>query len=499
VALNRNRPSFEPGRGLRAGLSVLIGGLAMGALVVMVNYLAATRLNWRHDLTGTRPRLSPLTLTTLAGLTNEVKAIAMFDPGSDLARHVHGLLREYALRSPRLSVQTVDYVRQAALATALKTKYRLGANTGGIVIFDAGDGRFRTVDDGEMSTFDANIAEMLAGRTNEIRRVAFRGEVLFTSALASLSEGVTARACFLQGHGELKPDSDDDARGYSRFARLLAEKNVALSTLTNLGAGLPVEAQLLVIAGATQPLLSTEVNQIERFLGRGGRLLVLLPMDTLNRTTSFERMLQDWGVVLPGQFASDDESSVRGFDIVASRFPSHPITASLSRNDGRVHFLAPRVVAAMPDNRLPPDGPKPRVLATTGPLGRTKSGFEGREFTFVEGRDFTGEIPLAVASEKGGVSGVNASEGTTRVVVIGDVTMFANAPIESVSNRDFAALTVSWLLDRPQALAIGPRPISEYRLSLTPPQMRALRIALLGALPGGALLLGFIVWLRRRS
>jgi hypothetical protein len=55
------------------------------------------------------------------------------------------------------------------------------------------------------------------------------------------------------------------------------------------------------------------------------------------------------------------------------------------------------------------------------------------------------------------------------------------------------------LLDRQQSMAIGPRAISEYRLNLTAPQLRLLNGVLLGALPGGVLILGFMVWARRRG
>jgi hypothetical protein len=48
-------------------------------------------------------------------------------------------------------------------------------------------------------------------------------------------------------------------------------------------------------------------------------------------------------------------------------------------------------------------------------------------------------------------------------------------------------------------MAIGPRSISEYRLNHTEPQLRLLYGVLLGALPGGVLILGFIVWARRRG
>ena len=493
-------PSYEPGRRWSAGFNVLIGAAALLAIVVMLNYLAATRMQWRYDwASAQRPQLSPLTVATLGGLTNEVKAIVLFDPASDLYRHVKGLLREYALQSPRVSVQLVDYVRDATLATAIKTRYGLGANTGDLVIFDAGGGRFRTVDDSEMSTYDADVKGMMAGKSQEIRRVAFRGEALFTAALAGLAESAGSRAYFLRGHGENDPSSDDESRGHSRLVRLLSEKNVQSLAFTNLLSGVPDDCSVLVVAGPVQPLMSSEVAEISRYLARGGRVLVTLPLETLRRPGHLEGMLEEWGVFLPSQLANDEEASARGFDVVAGNFGSHPITSPLTRAGAKVHFQAPRVVVPIPANRLPADAPKTTALALTGSKGRTLSEFDGRDFSFVEGQDRRGEIPMAVASEKGGVSGLSAGRGTARLIVLGDSALLANAGIKSLGNRDFAALCINWLLDRQQSMAIGPRSISEYRLNLTGPQLRLLNGVLLGALPGGVLILGFMVWARRRG
>ena len=57
----------------------------------------------------------------------------------------------------------------------------------------------------------------------------------------------------------------------------------------------------------------------------------------------------------------------------------------------------------------------------------------------------------------------------------------------------------NWLLERNILLqGLGPRPVTEYRLLVTRTQMRTLQWILLGALPGGILLFGGLVWLVRR-
>ena len=72
--------------------------------------------------------------------------------------------------------------------------------------------------------------------------------------------------------------------------------------------------------------------------------------------------------------------------------------------------------------------------------------------------------------------------------------------IDSYANSDFARLAVNWLLDRPQFLeGIGPKPFTEFRIAMTKTQLRGVRWILLAAMPGTILLLGGLVWLRRRK
>jgi hypothetical protein len=107
--------------------------------------------------------------------------------------------------------------------------------------------------------------------------------------------------------------------------------------------------------------------------------------------------------------------------------------------------------------------------------------------------------PLIAAVEKGAIKDVPTERGTTRLLVAGDSVFLCNRSIHSVANRDFAALAVNWLLDRPHLLEdLGPRPVTEYRLVMTQRQLQAAEWLLLVGMPGSALFIGTLVWLRRR-
>jgi hypothetical protein len=104
-----------------------------------------------------------------------------------------------------------------------------------------------------------------------------------------------------------------------------------------------------------------------------------------------------------------------------------------------------------------------------------------------------------VAVEKGAIKEVITERGTTRMVVAGDSLFLANQQIDSYGNRDFAGYLANWLLDRPQLLGgVGPKRVTDFKFVTTNAQMQSAQLILLGGLPGSVLLLGGLVWLRRR-
>lgn len=499
---SRSTPSFERGRRIRFGTSVMLGLISAMVLAALVNYLAARHLRWRHDFTaGDRFQLSPLTRQLLPLITNQVDITVLLDRDSGLFSHVDGLLKQYALEQPRLRVTVVDPVSQREAAFNYRIRYKLGADANDVVIFDDKIHPPIIVSEGELSVYDADLQKLMTGETKEIRRAGFKGELRFTSALNGLVEAAPSRVAFLTGHNERHANNAAAVAGYQELAEMIATKNATVATLRLDGTNeVPADLQLLVIAGGTEAYTEAEVGKLEQYLSGGGRLLWLLDPNAVTRTLGPETSLLAWGIGVLPRFAGDASSTQSTLDVLSTSFGSHPITAPLQRSQARLYFPSPRVVGRLPADQMPADAPKVEVLVSTSTNGVTKSDFSGGNIAFRPGLDVKGqEIPLAVAAEKGGVAGVTAGRGNGRVVVIGDVTVFGNQVLRSYGNYQFAELTVSWLLDRSQLLAIGPKAIAEYRLELTPPQTRVLRWLLLGGLPGGVLGLGVLVWSRRRS
>lgn len=493
-------PSFPSGRRLGIAIHVAVAAALLLAILLMVNYLAA-RHPVRKDLTsGDRFILSPLTIQVLQSLTNQVRITALFDSEVALFSHVDSMLQGYRGVSSKITLDVVDYSLAPGRAIQIRDRYNLGRDDKDLVIFESGK-ETRFVRNSELSIYDADINSMLQGGSREVRRSAFKGEALFTSAIVTVSQAIRPKVCYLQGHGEHDPRSSDQ-NGYRKFIDLLAERNVTVELLT-LGAqaeALPSDCELLVIAGANSLLEANTLQKVGSFLDQGGRLLVLLNVESLAITTGLEEFLTRWGIAVRPSVVSDTQQTTGGSDVLVGEFGSHPVVYPLAHGHHKVQLLLPRTVAKIPEKFMPADPPKVEYLLFTSDAGQTKSRIRDGTAYYDSRIDIQGQrIPMAAAAEKGGLAGVADNRGATRLVVVGDSFCFGNQLIDSASNRDFASLAVNWLLDRQRFLAIGPKPIHEYTLRLTPAQLTTMRWLFLAVLPGSILLLGFVVWLRRRA
>jgi hypothetical protein len=482
------QPSFSPGRRWKIGFDVVVRTLLVLAVVVMANYLGA-RFSGRFYLSSqTRVKLSSQTLDILKSLTNHIDVTLYYDKQDDFYPTIMALLNEYCSANPRLSVKTVDYVRDAGEAQKLKEQYKLNAPTDkNLIIFDC-EGRVKIVNGDSLTQVKLDPVDNPRGE-REFRRkpVAFMGEQVFTSMLLAVTSAKPFQAYFLQGHGEPSL-ADSDNYGYLKFGAILAQNYVAVTNLElNGDTGVPMDCNLLIIAAPTMPLTDPELQKIEEYLKQGGRLLALFNYASIKRPTGLEPILQRWGVNVVADVVKDP-NTVTGQDIKVRTFSQHPVVNPLTQLT--LQMFLPRPIERVEWPNPPANAPQVEELA-----------FSSEKATLTgDSAERPRSYPLIAAVEQKPVAGVANPRGNTRLLVAGDSIFLGNYCIEGGGNRDFVGYAVNWLLDRTTLLkGIGPRPVTEFRLSMTRTQQREVRWLLLGALPGAVLLFGCLVWLVRRK
>ena len=484
------RPSFSPGRRWKIGFDVVVRTALVLAVVVMANYLAARpHLFGRFYLSSqTRVQLAPKTLDLLKSLTNHVDVTLYYDKQDDFYPTIVALLNEYCSANPRISVTTVDYVRDAGEAQKIKEQYKLNAPTDkNLVIFDC-EKRVKIVNGNSLT--QVKLEQVPNPKEREFRRkpIAFMGEEIFTSMLLAVTSAKPFKAYFLQGHGEPSL-SDTDETGYLKFGSILAQNYIAVTNLELLGDNpVPMDCNLLIIAGPRTELSETELQKIDQYLSQGGRLFVLFNYYSIKRPTGLEPILARWGVNVAPDWVQDSQKTVSGKDVVVSSFSQHPAVNPLVGSG--LYLVLPRAISRVNWENQPTGAPQVDELAFASPTA-TLAGAPG---------DPPHAYPLMVAVEQKPVAGVANARGTTRILVVGDSFAFGNQTIKSLNNSDFIGYAANWLLDRTTLLkGIGPRPVTEFRLLMTRTQQREVHWLLLGALPGAVLLFGCLVWLTRRK
>jgi hypothetical protein len=486
------KPSFSPWRKWSIGLNVVLIILVVFSVVVMVNYLSRDYFTRFHWSTTSKHALSPRTLELLRSLTNKVKVVIYYDKNEPFYSTVVSLLNEYHDANKRISIENVDYIRDAGAAQQIKSQYNLNIPSAtNLVIFEC-EGRKKVLDGSALTHY---ILEPVPNeKEREFRRkpTQFEGERMFTDALYNVITPTVLTAYFVQGHREHPVDESD--LGFAKFVNITKQNTIEPKPLSLLGTnGVPMDCNLLVVAGPRDAFADFELEKIDQYLSQGGRLLALfnagsVSKETGGEVTGLDKVLAKWGIELGNKIIHDPEqasSGGRGQDIVIRDFnPKHPLVNPLL--DSYLYMVQPRAVGKLKTLPQTADAPKVEELAFTGPNARA-------------GVSAPQRYSLIAAVEKGAIKGVITERGSTRIVVAGDSVFLTNAGLRNLTNRDFAEYALNWLLERTQLLGgVGPRSIIEYRIVMSQSQLQRVQWILLGAIPGGVLLLGGLVWLRRR-
>jgi hypothetical protein len=500
-----SEPSFSPRHRWSIILNVTLTTIAVMAVVVMVNYLGRdyfTRLYWGAQA---RNELSPFTLRFLHSLTNQVNVTLFYDKKDPLYRTIANLLDEYHLANPRITIQSVDYLRDPGLAQTVRAQYGLTNGAKDVIIFDCPamgqrlpfDGNELTRGVAELVPLEPETDSLLAPiRVELVRRpTEFLGERVFTSAILAVTNPRKLNACFLEDHRGEHSIQDGTDSGYRTFKSVLEQNSIRAEALSLLSTNaVPTNCDLMVIAGPREPFSDLELQKIDQYLTQGGRLLALFRFDPLRYDKlsgrvppcGLEDILEKWGVEVGNTVILDFDNSPdsKGYDILVSGFSqTHPVVNPLISSG--LEMIQPRKVGRLRTRLQAADAPRVEELAFTGKRSIT-TGEPRRQRSY----------PVMAAVENT-IRGVEHS--STRILVVGDSFLLANGLISRPANRAFAGYAANWLLDRMQLLqGIGPKPIGQYQIVMTKVQTQTTCWLLLAGMPGTVLFLGALVWLRRR-
>lgn len=461
-----------------------------------LNYLAMHHYT-RFDVTESHLySLSPETRAYLRSLDEPVRLIVTIpeDPAQPdealLSRYVRGLLNQYlyvlqsAGKPGILTVEYVDVFKDIERARELSSRYGLEQNN---VVLVTSDTRNRLLVPTDIFEFEG------------MEPSAFKGEQAFTSAILEVTTADRPVIYFTIGHGEMRLDDVDPARGLSELAAQLRAKSYALGHLDlSQTGGVPNDADLVVVTDPRGPFLPEEQEKLRRYaLDRAGRIAIFL---SPGQAHGLDRLLGDWGIRADDMVVFETGPNFLGAagSFLIREFTRHPVTEPLERNS--VFLVSGLLRPVRPDMGAPIDD---RLSITpillTSPSSWADAGYRNPETPrFDPAIDLPGGVTIGALAERRSASQLGIDIVGGRLLAVGTGDLFANRRLgNALGNQLFLSSSINWLLERDQTLALPARPIEKFQFNISQGELQQLALLYL-LVPTAFGIIGLVVmWMRK--
>jgi ABC-type uncharacterized transport system involved in gliding motility auxiliary subunit len=425
-------------------------------LVLLAGLLGAvTRTyhkSWDITLNG-RNSLSKGSVELLSKLKEPVYVTAYTAAGSDIGKAALDFLTPYLRVKSNIKLSFVDPTEQPGLTR------QAGIQREGELIVQVG---------------------------KRSEHLATYNESAFTNLLMRLARDKDRLVMYLDGHGERKLDGQAN-HDLGDFGVQLASRGFRSAPLNlTLAQEVPRNASVLVIAGPRVDLLPGEVEKLKQFVQGGGNLLWLMDTEPLH---GLQPLVEQLGIALtPGTVIDPQAQQMNAAATfaVGAAYGRHPLFQNF--NLLTVFPFAREVVALEGDH-----GWTATPLIQVAARGWIETGKLDNSVAFNKGRDKPGPINIAVALER------TVESKDQRVVVIGDGNFLANQYLGNVGNLDLGINLINWLAGDENLITIQPRATKDAQIDLSQNKKLLLVVGFLIALPLAFLVVGSLVWWRRRK
>ncbi len=504
---------FMSSRGLKYNI---VSGILIAIVIVIIAFLSVILHTYKlsFDLTHDKVySLSPQTKQVIKKISEPVTIINFYraDPrtsknprvrrlNAQYRKYVSDLVAQYREQSEMIKSKTLDPEESPQLAR----KYRI-TNFPTVVFLSGG------------KVIEANAI-----------RGGYPGEQEFTNALIKLQTTVRKSIYFLEGHGEASIDGQ--ANGTSGSLKIikqaLVNDNHIVSSLNlqQQEMTIPQRCNLLVVAGPMIPISQPERRVILDYLKRGGEMIVLTAAGFPGgiRPTGLEKILADeYMVRISDRFVLDPRSCYRKNPLMLYVFRRRGVVHPSPINTGINRLFMPFSVhleKQRPQNRRDNISVTPLLSASRTSYAKTirlttakgkPRKLSADNLKYNKKTDEQGPSLVAALSRRDWVferasNDINARREQdvfqSHVLVIGNINMLTDSITQQPwGNTNFFVNSVNFLVGAEELLSIPPKDPVSKRLALNEAEKWFIILFSLIVLPGSVLVVGIVIWLRRRN
>ena len=433
------------------------------AVLVVANFLA-NRYNKTFDATANkRYSLSDQTKKIAHDLKQDIN-IQYFDKPSGMQAG-KDLLDRYALLSPKIHVEYIDYLKKPLVAKAAHIERE------GEAIISNG------VKKEEAKTFD---------------------EEGITGAIIRTLKGGERTVCVASGSGEHRLE-DSTRDGLSALQTAAQKDNYKVKSFNLLEkAEVPQDCTVAVFAGPKGDYIQPLVDAIKKYVEDGGRALFLLdpPLkmgrDEISDNDALTAMLAGWGITLNKDLLVDENPVSQLFGLnptvpVVAKYESHPIVNDLAGT--ATGFPVSRSMDIKNADKT-----TVTKLFSTSANSFSIQNLSSPTIRVDPNKDKKGPFTLAAA----GTYTTGKPSGQGRLIVVGNSSWASNSFLGFEGNKNLLLNMLNWLSSDEDLISIRPKEPEDRRINLTRAQFLMLRTVSQFMLPLIVIIGGVMVWWKRR-
>ena len=444
--------------------------VALILINIIVNVLAS-KVNLNIDLTRDKIyTFSQQTEDVMKNLDKDVHCYVLYTvTNDDGAKYVDEYLEKYKRLSNHFSYEYIDPYENPAF---IKNFSQNGENISiGSIIVTCGD-KYKVID-----------ASMLFNIATETTTTMEMEKHLTSAIMHTTGSNETGKIYFTKGHGEY--DS-------SELYTALNSEGYEAATVNLSQEAIPEDAIALITLAPMRDFSLQEINALDAYLSEDGNYIPVLSAE-ISETNNLFDFLKEYGInVLSCYVVENDSSHILNQGGNAYPVPdmeSHPITEKLI--EAGLVYLAPNSLAfQLTDDNINYAYTYPLLMTTEKSYGKTNLSFTSldKDDTDIEGPLCVGALSEA-RNDKGKILAIGSANSLSVPGILRD---------GALANGDFILNAVSYMTDNTRSLSIRAKNVSYSAFTISELHTEFIRIIAQWVLPLIIILVGIIVWMRRR-